>query len=183
MAGGGSSTQITFHGNGFLKLHRGIYKPKYSIRLFTVLSDSEMTVDLPCRTMGTGVHRLTFTMQGSSAEYTQSGQIAVASEQPGLRFVCSPEPRFTALRPVVGPSWQGSAVTLTTTLVNCLQPNDQLFRCNPPPLDIFDRVDPLATSGFRNYPKTSQFGRCRWICSQVLGCYDSDPITYRPLRW
>ena len=174
---------ITLQGSGFTSLHRGIYKPKYSIRLLTVLSDSEMTVQLPCRTMGTGVHRLTFTLLGSTAEYTQAGVVAVASEQPGLRFVCFSEPRTTALRPVVGPSWQDSPVVLTTTMVSCPFPNDMLYRCNPPPLDILERQDTFAAAGTfgARYPRTADFGRCRWMCSETFGCYGPPVDVYGPI--
>ena len=53
---------------------------------------------------------MTFTIIGSNVEYA-------SSVGAGLKFVCFQEPRFTALRPIVGPSWQGSAVTLVTTLM------------------------------------------------------------------
>ena len=176
-----ADSTLTFTGSGFTQLHRGIFKPKYSIRPFVVFSDTQMTLTLPCRTMGTGVHRLTFTVLGSTAEYTQDGQIAVASQQPGVRFVCFSEPRFTAVRPVVGPSWQNSPVTLTTTMVNCLQSDDQLFRCNPPPLDILERLDPLAGTGWSSYPRTPNFGRCRWLCQEALGCYGGAVDAYGPV--
>ena len=177
-----ADSTITFTGSGFSQLHRGVFKPKYSIRLLNVLSNNEMTLTLPCRTMGTGIHRLTFTMLGSTTEYTAQGQVAIASQNPGIRFVCFSEPRFTALRPVVGPSWQNSPVTLTTTMVSCTQPNDQLTRCNPPPLDILDRMDPFASAGFGpNYARQTSFGRCRWLCSLALGC-DGRPIdAYGPI--
>jgi hypothetical protein len=178
-----ADTTVTLYGSGLQALFRGIYKPRYSIRLVVAASDSEATITLPCRTMGAGVHRLTFTLQGSNAEFTQHGQVAVSSEQPGLRFVCFSEPRFTALRPVVGPSWQGSAITLTTTMVNCPQPDDQLHRCNPPPLDILERMDTLSTAGFgTGYPRTSNFGRCRWLCQASFGCFDADFVdVYGPM--
>ena len=176
----GDST-LSIQGTDMLNLHRGIFKPKYSIRGLNVISATEATLTLPCRTMGTGVHRLTFTLQGANTEYTQDGQVAVASEQPGLRFVCFSEPRHTALRPVVGPSWQGSPVTLTTTMVNCLQPTDSLFRCNPPPLDILERMDPFAPSGLVNYPRTPAFARCRWLCQASLGCSSTPIDAYGPV--
>ena len=167
---------ITFTGTGLLQLQRAVYKPKYSIRLVTVVSDSEASVILPCRTMGTGVHRLTFTLSGSNVEYEPSGD-------GGLKFLCFSEPRFTGLRPVLGPSWQGSPVVLTTTMVSCQQSIDQLYRCNPPPLDILERMDPFGSSKLPNYGRTRDFGRCRWICTSNngYGCTDTVVDAYGPV--
>ena len=177
-----SDATITFGGYGLLNLHRGFFKPKYSIRLLNIISDTEATLQLPCRTMGTGEHRLTFTQTGSTVEYTQTGQVAVSSELPGIRFICFSEPRFTALRPVVGPSWQHSPVTLTTNMVNCIQSVDRLYRCNPPPLDILERMDPFASAGFPGgYLRTNNFGRCRWVCDRVLGCLGPAVDYYGPI--
>ena len=90
-----------------------------------------------------------------------------------MRFVCFTEPRHTAVRPVVGPSFRGSPVVLTNTLIasQCVQPDDQVWRCNPPPLDILERMDPFGSSGFVwPYPRTSTFARCRWLCARTFGC-------------
>ena len=169
-----SDTVVTLRGSGLLRLNRGIYKPKYSIRTVTALSDEEATVILPCRTMGTGLHRLTFTVEGSNTEYAGSGGT-------GLQFVCFAEPRHTAVRPIAGPSWQGSPVVLTSTMVNCFQPTDQLYRCNPPPFDVLERIDPLAGAQLTAYGRTREFGRCRWLCSLSFGCSGAPLDVYGPI--
>lgn len=106
-------TIITVRGTGLLKLRQAIFKPRFSIRLVESLDDTEAAVPMPCRSMGAGIHRLTFTLQGSNVEYAGAGG-------DGLRFVCFQEPRFDGLRPVLGPSWPRSPVTLTSTLVTCV---------------------------------------------------------------
>ena len=166
-------TTLQIEGVGLLNLQRGIFKPKYSIRPIVATSDTTATMLMPCRNMGAGVHRLTFVAIGANTEYTETGSVAVSNEQPGVRFVCFTEPRHTAVRPVVGPSFRGSPVVLTNTLIasQCVQPDDQVWRCNPPPLDILERMDPFGSSGFvRPYPRTSTFARCRWLCARTFGC-------------
>lgn len=169
-------TVITFRGTGLSQLSRAIFKPKYSIRAVTILSNSMATVDLPCRTMGTGTHRLTFMLEGSNEEYASSGG-------DGLQFVCFPEPRFTALRPILGPSWQGSPVVLLSSMVSCTQSVDNLHRCNPPPFDILERMNPFRRSSLATYDGTRQFGRCRWICTTSNGfaCPDGAADAYGPI--
>ena len=118
----GDDMLVTFRGTGLLNLRQAIYKPRYALRSVTALSNTEATVLLPCRTMGAGVHDLTVLLQSSSIEYQSSGGT-------GIRFVCFQEPRFDGSRPVLGPSWPGMKISLTTTLLNCFLPSDQLYRC------------------------------------------------------
>lgn len=170
-------TLLTFRGTGLSKLYRALFKPKYSIRLVDVISDTEATVPMPCRTMGTGVHRLTFTVIGSNTEYASSGG-------EGLQFICYTEPRFTGLRPILGPSWQHSPVVLISSMTtSCTQSNDQLFRCNPPPFDILERMDPFKRSSLVAYDRTREFGRCRWVCTTLngYGCPDGSVDAYGPI--
>ena len=106
-------TIITVRGTGLLKLRQAIFKPRFSIRLVEALDDTEATIPMPCRSMGAGITTLTFTLMGSNVEFASAGG-------DGLRFVCFQEPRFDGIRPVLGPSWPRSPVTLTTSLVTCV---------------------------------------------------------------
>ena len=86
---------------------------------------------MPCQQLGNAhIHKMSFNLfGGGNAEYASSGGT-------GLQFICFPEPRFTAVRPVAGPSWQGSALHLTTTLSTCTWPESELYKCNLCPVTM-----------------------------------------------
>lgn len=161
---GGSTfgdTMLTLRGSGLLQLRQAQFRPRFNTRLIEATSDDLATIVLPCRTMGPEIHTLTFLLHGRSTEYAGSGGT-------GLRFICFNEPRYDGLRPVLGPSFEGLSITLTSTLVTCTLSAEQRHRCNPPPLNLLDERNLLSGSTVQVRPRRDRCccccRRCRCYC-------------------